>query len=490
VRVHERLPRYAFARLPEMARPLPSLGASDVAAFWRWLRAQALAGLDSKDARDLARLWPAGDAFALKQLLAMNPRASVVGIDRADDGGDLLAQLCAASAQPDLDHRDRDRLAYGPDRQPLRDRHGELVPDDPAILNMGAREGLSSQANAHYGLSPGPHSSDPEVLRSEPHRFAIARAPGVPEVLTFAPARAQLHAELALLAARWGGPGAARLAALFTGAGWHYLQDVGSQVHTVQVGLYDFFVRAKLLYWARAALTAGGYLGELKPFTAIGLDLLTNHHVFAEELGAKRLLEAERTGKGALAEALRAMALEDPEIRAEGEAFAEALVRAVIARSAPEGALVYRAAWDVSVGKLRSYGVLLPEDADPERYVNPGATEALGRLLALMGKGLRRVGTAMRCWWKAHEAAAAAPADARAPAARLFARLLRDRRAALARRQAYLTAVGAPEAGPLREPVWIAIDAGLLALVFGIAWGAARLVRRLRRRRRVAPGGR
>src|SRR5207302_10356964 len=117
---------------------------------------------------------------------------------------------------------------------------------------------------------------------------------------TFAPQRAQLYADLAALAARWPSPGGPRLAALFTGAGWHYLQDVGSQLHTVQVGLYDFFVRAKLLYWGRAALTLGGYLAELRPFTSIGLDILTNHHVFAEELTAKRLVAAEAGGQGPL----------------------------------------------------------------------------------------------------------------------------------------------------------------------------------------------
>src|SRR5262245_60439723 len=222
VDVHERFARYAFAKEKPPAAPLPPLSAEDLAAFWSWLRAQAVAASSERD--ELERRWPAGDHFALKLLLGFNAAAKVYGIDRADDAPDLLRVLSGASTHPDLDFRDRDRLAYGPDKQPLRDRHGAPVPDDPAILNMGNTQGLSSQAHAHYGLLRGPLSDDPDVLKKEPQRFALARAPGVKEVLTFAPERAQLHADLARLATLWGGPGAARLAALFTGAGWHYLQ--------------------------------------------------------------------------------------------------------------------------------------------------------------------------------------------------------------------------------------------------------------------------
>jgi hypothetical protein len=487
--VHERIAPHAFARNPALLqRKLPPLGPSDLAGFWRWLRAQALAALPEAERGELFRRWPEGDAFALKVLLAMNPVAKVVGIDIGDDAPDLGAQLARASAHPDRDFRDRDKLAFGEDRRPISDRHGNPVPDDPAILNMGKISGVSSQAHAHYGLLPGPLSDDPEVLESEPQRFAAARTPGAPQVLTLAAERAQLHADLALLAGLWGGPGAERLAALFTGAGWHYLQDVCSQVHTVQVGIRELWVAAKLEYWKRAALTLGGYLGDLRPFTSIGVDFIANHHLWVEAVGARALEEAV-AGRGPLAAALVAMADDAPDLPAErvSERYAEEITRQLIARSAPEGPLLYRAAYEATRSELRTYGFeISDEDPEPERFLRDGAGATLTRIHDLARAGLVRAATGMRRWWRIHEGLVAAgrggPDLVRATVRRLFQDRLRYRREAEARRAAYLDLAPAPEK-PLREPAWIAIDLGGLAVLALIAWGVVRVARRFRRRR-------
>jgi hypothetical protein len=491
IEVHERFARYAFAKDKAMLeRPLPPLSQREVGEFWKWLRAQALAALPEAARTDLERRWPEGDRAALKILLGMNPAADVYGIDRSDDAADLGAELGKASAHPDVDLRDRDRIALGPDGRPLVDRFGEPVPDDPAILNMGTLRGLSSQASAHYGLLREKLSDDPDVLKSDPAHFAIARTPGVPEVLTFAPERAQLHADLAVLAGYWNGPGAARLSALFTGAGWHYLQDVGSQVHTVQVGLYDFFVRAKILYWLRAALTAGGYFGELRSFGSIGITILSNHHIFVESLGARRLLDAEGARAGPFVGLLREMAEPSGDLPSvlPVPRYPLALCLGLIARSAPEGADVYRAAAETTRGELRSTtDVMGEEESRPDHWIrsDADAQAALSRLYDLVRHGFLRVATAMREWWRRQEIALSKPSPPAiaALARRFFEERLAYRGDAEARRARYLAAVTAPESGSLHEPVWIAIDLALLAFLALLVFAVIRLVRRLRRRR-------
>lgn len=506
IAVHERIALATFAGDPRMQRPLPAITSAELARFWTWARAKALEGMRGSDPERLTHGLPleqGGTKGAppvvalgpLKRALSLNVQTNIFGIDRAVDAGTLVELLARASAHPDIDERDRNRLARAADGTPMRDRFGGEVPDDPATLNMGKLRGLSSQASAHYGLLPGPHTTDAASLERDPKRFALATAPGQTEVLTFAPERAQLYAELAALASLWPEASAPALAALFTGHGWHYLQDVGSQVHTVQVGLYDFFFRAKLLYWKRAALTFGGYLGELRPFTSIGIDLIANHHVWIEGLGAKRILEAARGAGGPLADALAGLSRDDPELRQhiDDHQYARALVRAVIDRSAPEGPALYRAAIASTVDALRSYGVALRDEADDaDRYTRAGAD--LEPVYSFIRKGLARVATAMRRWWAAHERVSAAASrdresSARALAARIFSRLLSEREGVRKRRAAYLEAVTPARSTALREPVWIAIDLGAIFALAALAFGLWKLGRRLRRGR-VTPSAR
>src|SRR5262249_47423292 len=131
-------------------------------------------------------------------------------------------------------------------------------------------------------------------------RFAVAAGYPKGPILTLAAEMAQAHLDLALLASLTAAPDSSAeglsLTYLHTGQAFHYLQDVSNQIHTVQVGLYDFFVdafKARLLLSAR---TCGGYCGELRSLASIGIDFLTNHHTLSEALVRKRVLDAVASG--------------------------------------------------------------------------------------------------------------------------------------------------------------------------------------------------
>ena len=78
--------------------------------------------------------------------------------------------------------------------------NGNLVPADPALLNIGKLGFLSSQAHAHYGLPQLQFSDDPEMLKTDPRRFAVASGYPKGPILTLAAEMSQLHTDLAMLA--------------------------------------------------------------------------------------------------------------------------------------------------------------------------------------------------------------------------------------------------------------------------------------------------
>src|SRR5439155_2584198 len=95
------------------------------------------------------------DAWAFKELLALHGGAQVVGIDLTPQASTVEQLVTDGSAEPDTDRRNQGRIAYmlaEGKRVPMKDALGRTVPFDPATLNMGQLEGLSSQAHAHYGL--------------------------------------------------------------------------------------------------------------------------------------------------------------------------------------------------------------------------------------------------------------------------------------------------------------------------------------------------
>jgi len=260
---------------------------------------------------------------------------------------------------------------------------GKPTPYDPATLDFGSLTGTSSQGHAHYGLVEGPLSDDPEVLKKEPWRFAVP-----PTAHAYGPEFVQLYTDLAALAARSGLPSAKWLEAAFAGAAFHHLEDVCNQIHTVQVGIYEFFQSAFLQSKLRDLRTLGGLFGERKSLEEIGIRLVSNHHLLSEDLFAKHVGELTINFDQT-----------DPDI-----AKAPDLARGIIEKSSREAPEIYRLAWHYSAKTLRD-GVSGHEfdgakGDDPDAYVadSPEAKEAIRKFYTLQEVGLRRAVTAVREW--------------------------------------------------------------------------------------------
>lgn len=473
--------------------PAPPIDPSAPLAVRSAIDAWARTSTDATLRAEWLRRYPAPesfDAWAMKELLSLSPAAEVLGIDRLPPPAATFGEVIEAGArQPDDDRRNRDRFAYDAARKQLSG------PADPAILNMGKLGALSSQAHAHYGLAQVELSADPEVLKNDPRRFAVAAGYPKGPVLTLGAEMAELHLELALIAASLDPP-SPTLAWLYTGHAFHYLQDVSNQIHTVQVGVYDFFVDATLQRLWLSAKTGGGYFGELRTMSSIGIDMLTNHHVISEKLAKKRLigsLSGQPTHEGDLL--ARAPKEEDAELaaaidraiapwgeRAFAEPFGEAMARAMIEASSHEGAAVYQATRAIALRRFSRAGVLFDEHTgDPDASIlgeQERDPEAYGRFFELQERAFRRAGTAMRRWVALEKIAIERGADPALRAQvieRLVRRQLRALREAEARRADYVADPPREAAGPERMPVML-IAEGVLLL------GAAAIALRLRRR--------
>jgi hypothetical protein len=393
------------------------------------------------------------------------------------------------SPVPDDDHRNQERYAHAPDRSIRRDAWGRPLPADPAQLHMGSLSGLSSQAHAHYGLARIARSDDPRVLEAEPRRFSVP-----PDAMTFAPDFAQVHTDLALGAASLGTPGGRQLGWALLGQGEHYLEDVANQLHTVQA-IYPFFVSAKLQSIQEELLTMGGVLGPRRGFIPIGIQIISNHHLFVESLWSSRLVAAAAGGAdpgGAGRAGLAAITAGDPALEAALDAqaltadgpFAARLADALVDASSREGGDVYLMARAIGRARLSTRGYEFPDHGDAEAELDPGAEpRSLDRLLDLGRRGFARAGTAVRRHVRLYQAALARAGDSEAGRLAL-------RRAALGRFVARgLDALDAREARlaawtpspPPRATISWGYPGGLVVLV-ALAALAPLLVRRLRRR--------
>jgi len=481
----------------DLPRDLAQPGPGDVAALRRavW---RAGAGHSSVAVRErfLAR-YPEEDRFdawALKELLGLAPEAEVEGLDVFGDlGPDARIASSRASRQPDEDRRNAERFAHDGSRRVLRDAWGRPQPADPAQLAMGERTGLSSQAYAHYGL-PNLHFSDsPEVLKSDPRRFAHP-----PDARAFAADFAQLHTDLALAAASLGTPGGRALAWRCLGNAHHYIEDVANQIHTLQA-IYPFFVDAQLQSWKEEVLSAGGLLRARPGFIDIGIGIIKNHHLFLENLWSKRVRAAAAgdpsvagvvSGLDALSrgDATFERALDARALRPDGP-FGRAIAEELIEASSLEGADVYLAARAVARPRLSRSRYETPEHGDPdlELRANPDPI-ALDHFYELEGRGFARAGSAVRrhlaLFREALSAMDARP-DARSAIGRTsLERIVADGIAALDAREARLAHFrpDPPEADSIAWR-WAAADALALAASSGlVAW----FWRRARRRRHTA----
>jgi hypothetical protein len=427
------------------------------------------------------------DAWAWKELLGLTPEARVGGIDRlpAPEGG--AREIAArASRDPDDDERNVERFAHDERRAVRRDAAGRPLPADPEQLDMGALTGLSSQAHAHYGLLPGPLSDAPAVLREAPWRFAWP-----PTARAFAPEFAQAHTDVALAAAAGGTPGGEALGWIWLGASEHYLEDVANQIHDLQA-IYPFFVDAKLESLKEDVLSLGGRLRPRQGFVEIGLGIIKNHHLFLEDLWAKRVREAVegKPASPAVAAALARLPEGDPVLERELDAsqldpygpFARSLGEALVEASAPEGAEVYAAARDIARRRLSRAGFVF--EGDPDLQVRPDATPAQrDRFYELEGRGLARAATAIRRQAALYRAALAEAGDEEGRRAlqrhameRVVAWGVTGLDAREERLRAWLARPPAPEAGGVPP-------GAVAALLAAVALGTALLARRARRRR-------
>lgn len=476
---------------PALAGPVAAIDPSLPAQLWAQLDQHARA-MPTEGAAWQAR-YPNGlDAWSYKELLLLAPAATVWGVDRVDISAESQLLLMAQGArQPDDDYRNRDRLAYDAQRKPLQDAAGKPVPADPALLNMGKLGALSSQAHAHYGLPPLDFSADSAVLQTEPKRFAVASSYPAGPILTLAAEMAQLHLDLSLLAALSDAPGAQELSLLHNGQAFHYLQDTANPIHTVQVGLYDFFVDAfKARMWL-SFKTGGGYLGTMRSLASIGIDILGSHHVLSENLTEKRLLEAD-SGQGTPeAEAILVeMKKDDPALvkrldtalgadHPERGEFGFAITRALMEVSADYGDDVYRATREIADPRYRQEGVLFDDETDPDLSVqkpSPENAAAYASFWKEQSDSMRRAGTVMRRWMALRGAllssVAADPAARDALRSEVADRLVRRQLKLLgeaeARRADYLKNPPSSVTQPERMPGMLAGQVGGVALLAGV----------------------
>lgn len=448
------------------------------------------------------------DAFAEKQLLQLAAASQVYGIDRIDDripaGATLLDVLALGAAEPDDDWRNRERLAYNDKRQPLTDGYNQPVPADPALLNMGRLGALSSQAHAHYGLAQVEFSGDADVLKKEPRRFA--RKPGWEDgpIITLAAEMAQIHLDLSLVAALTDMPSSKELSWQYAGQGFHYLEDIGNQIHTVQVGLFDFFFDAAMERLKMGLLSGGGYLGPMRSLGSIGIDILSSHHTLSEEYTFRRF-QAAVDGKGdeQAQKLVTAMTEDDPEFakllddalaklgpHPERSEFALVITRTLIDVSSHEGDDVYRATAAIADPRLRTrHKTFNEEKDDPEQFVIPKTDKnkaAYDEFFALQARAFRRVGTALRRWVSLEQKAIA---DASTPEQkealrkevlkRLVERQLKMQADGDARLAQYLGKPPHNVTAPEHAPELLVADVVIVGLVAGVPM----LIRRRRKSR-------
>jgi len=473
--VHEWLSRRGYGGPAQLDDDPAQAQAAVDALRRRVYRAGANATDPALRARFLARYPDEAqfDARAWKRFLMLNPDKRVAGLDETPlPTGRVGADLYAlASRLPDDDERNRERYRHGTDGAVQKDAWGRPLPDDPAALEMGGLAGLSSQAHAHYQLPALQFSDDPDVLKRDPRRFAIP-----PTVHTFGAEMAESYTLLALLAARL--PAGARLSVVLAGAAAHHIEDTANQIHTVQVGLYDFFVDATLEAYKRELASIGGLVGAHPTRNEIGIQIISNHHTLLEALFKKHLLiegdpvrtAAERApGDPAFTAALDAI----PSGCTPG--FAHALVMQLAEQSSREGPTVYAEIRKAADRRWsRAGAVYEPATDDPDAALHAAAD--LNRFFELEVRGVGRSDEALRAWWRRTTACATAGVDSDTIIAE---QLIATRLATLDAIDARAAAYAPKPPATARITWWVpALYAGLLALL-------ALIVRRVRRRRRA-----
>ncbi len=419
---------------------------------------------------DFARRFPSEASFGaweFKEFCLLDPAARVHGFDLTPDEARPLTRgelLQRASRWPDDDERNRHRYLWqerpqapglrlqAKSREIVKAQDGTPMPYDPATLDFGSLTGTTSQGHAHYGLVDGPLSDDPEVLKKDPAHFAVP-----PTAHAYGAEMAQLYTDLALLAAQSGLLGGPWLSATFAGAAFHHLEDVANQIHTVQVGIYEFFESAFLQSKLRDLKTLGGLFGERKSLKQVGLRLIANHHLFSEDLFARHLGTIGRDASFGAA--------------VSGEQFGLGLAKALIVQSSREAPEVYRLAWTFSAPTLRDGvdGHEFDTGDDPDAYLDSSKGQAMAGFYALENRGTARAAQALVLWQKLFDADRETPAQV---VQRDLALLLPYHQQAAQRRAGYVPS------GPERARIAWGYPVAALALFLGAALLVVRLSKR------------
>ena len=431
---------------PPGGAPLTPPTQADLDAFRRLFYRLASA------APGFAARYPSEAAFGaweFKEFFMLDPAARVHGFDLVPDDAQPLtrgALLERASRWPDDDERNRHRyLRDGRSHEVIKASDGSPMPYDPATLDFGSLTGTTSQGHAHYGLVDGPLSDDPEVLKKDPARFAVP-----PTAHAYGAEFAQLYTDLSMLAATSGLASGPWLSAAFAGAAFHHLQDVANQIHTVQVGIYEFFESAFIQSKLRDVKTLGGVFGERRTLKDVGLRLIANHHLFSEDLFAKHLRAVGRDASFGR--------------QVADDRFGMGLAKALIAESSREAPEVYRLAWTFSAKALRD-GIDGHEydgakGDNPDDYVDRSKPQALERFYEIEERGTARAAQALVLWQRKFEAADKAP---RAAVDRSLAMLVPYHAQAAVRREKY------QPVSPQRTRIAWGYPVAALALLAGVA---------------------
>src|SRR5262249_15036219 len=226
---------------------------------------------------------------------------------------------------------------------------------------------------------------------------------------------------LAIAAATVGRDGGPALGWLYLAQADHYIGDVANQIHTLQA-IYPFFFDAKIESYKEELRSLGGHLRSRPDFVTIGIGIIKNHHLPAENLWSKRVfaavssggppevsagLEAIRAGDAALEQALDARKLRP------ADEFGRAITEEVIAASCREGGEVYEAIRELAVPALSRVGGAYDPPQDPDAFLRPDPEAGtLAKFYRLEAAGFARAGSALR--WHARLYASALDA-ARGP---------------------------------------------------------------------------
>lgn len=485
---HEGFTRGAVSGLtPALSGPVGCPAGFDSSRFARHvfalLSGAAVGGRD-RTLDDLTGPPASFDARSLRGLLGLtqNPRYQVEGIDvLACADGTGRGILVAAANAPDRDGRNLERLFYDADGRPVAGAVGPL-PDDPAVLDMGGLEGLSSQAHAHFALASDGLSSDPWLLWKDPSRFGVGGSvPGGP--YSFGRLMSREHFLLAVIAAAWDDPSSAAVSLSLLGGALHYVQDAADPLHTIQSGGACVVWRGAIAFLGSSLATLGGFLGELSGPVASVADVLSNYHLWIEYFWDGR-------GAGAWAAPDPVPAVAFVPGRASCEAELERGLEAA-SRAAdevrPSAGDLYSAACAATDGVPGGLFGHLPDGGfDPEAFVGDASAAADVERI-----GRESAAVALRASVDMAEAfvrlrACRPDVDVAALAtARLLDDVLSYGEARAARRDAWRAAhpEGVSPSRAVRLPVLAGVEVALVVLV---AWLVVRKVRKVRADRRKA----